>query len=69
MGTIPSVAGMMEMSAEILYKFSYQDCMDAAFDGRFILSADCDVPPSTPDENMIAVVKAAKDAEKVLFRE
>lgn len=67
MGTIPSVAGMMEMSPEELYKFSYQECMDAAYDGRFILSADCDVPPSTTDENMMAVVKAAKDAEKVLF--
>ena len=41
--------------------------MDAAYDGRFIFSADCDVPPSTTDENMMAVVKAAKDAEKVLF--
>ena len=67
MGTIPSVAGMMEMTAFELYKFSYQECMDGAFDGRFILSADCDVPPSTTDENMMAVVKAAKDAEKVLF--
>ena len=67
MGTIPSVAGMMEMSADELYKFAYQECMDGAFDGRFILSADCDVPPSTTDENMKAVVQAAKDAEKVLF--
>lgn len=67
MGTIPSVAGMMEMSEEELYKFAYQECMDGAYDGRFILSADCDVPPSTTDENMKAVVRAAKDAEKVLF--
>ena len=41
--------------------------MDGAKDGRFILSADCDVPPSTSDENMKAVVQAAKDAEKGLF--
>ncbi len=67
MGTIPSVAGMLEMSADELYKFAYQECMDGAKDGRFILSADCDVPPSTPDENMRAVVQAARDAEKVLF--
>lgn len=42
-------------------------CMDGAYEGRFILSADCAVPPSTTDENMKAVVRAAKDAEKVLF--
>lgn len=67
MGTIPSVQVMMEYEPEELYKFAYQECMDGAFDGRFILSADCDVPPSTSDENMKAVVQAAKDAEKVLF--
>ena len=41
--------------------------MDGARDGRFILSGDCDVSPLTPDENVKAVVRAAKDAEKVLF--
>lgn len=41
--------------------------MDAAQDGRFILSGDCDVPPGTSDENMKAAVRAAKDAEKILF--
>ena len=67
MGTIPSVRVMMEYGPDELYKFAYQECMDGAKDGRFILSADCDVPPSTSDENMKAVVQAAKDAEKVLF--
>ena len=67
MGTIPSVHVMMEYEPDELYKFAYQECMDGAKDGRFILSADCDVPPSTSDENMKAVVRAAKDAEKVLF--
>lgn len=67
MGTIPSVHVMMEYEPEKLYSFAYQECMDGAWDGRFILSADCDVPPSTSDENMKAVVRAAKDAEKVLF--
>ena len=41
--------------------------MDGARDGRFILSGDCDVSPMTPDENVIEAVRAAKDAEKVLF--
>lgn len=67
MGCIPSVGVMMEADPEELYQFAYQECMDGAKDGRFILSADCDVPPSTSDENMRAVVRAAKDAEKVLF--
>lgn len=67
MGCIPSVAVMMEAPEDELYRFAYQECMDGAKDGRFILSADCDVPPSTSDENMRAAVRAAKDAEKVLF--
>lgn len=67
MGAIPSVRVMMEYEPDELYKYAYQECMDGAKDGRFILSADCDVPPSTSDENMKAVVQAAKDAEKVLF--
>lgn len=67
MGTIPSVPVLMEGTEEEVYNFSYQECMDGAKDGRFILSGDCDVPPFTPDENMKAVVRAARDAEKVLF--
>ena len=43
--------------------------MDAAYDGWFILSGDCDLPPQTPDENIRAAVRAARDAEKVLFGE
>ena len=68
MGCIPSVAGMLESSSEDLYKFAYQECLDGAKDGRFILSADCDVPPATSVENMQAVIRAARDAEKVLFK-
>lgn len=68
MGTIPSVHVMMEYEPDELYKFAYQECMDGAKDGRFILSADCDVPPSTSDENMKAVVQAAKDTEKALYK-
>lgn len=67
MGCIPSVSVMLEATEDELYRFAYQECMDGAADGRFILSPDCDVPPSTPDVNMKAVVRAAKDAEKLLF--
>ena len=57
----------MEGTPEEVYKYAYQECMDGARDGRFILSGDCDVSPMTPDENVIEAVRAAKDAEKVLF--
>ena len=58
---------LMEGTPEEVYKYAYQECMDGARDGRFILSGDCDVSPMTPDENVIEAVRAAKDAEKVLF--
>ena len=45
MGTIPSVHVMMEYEPDELYKFAYQECMDGAKDRRFILSADCHIPP------------------------
>ena len=66
-GNIPCCSVLMEGSEQEVYDFAYQECMDGARDGRFILSGDCDVSPLTPDENVKAVVRAAKDAEKVLF--
>lgn len=69
MGNIPSVRIMLESSEQEVYDFAYQECMDAAYDGRFILSGDCDLPPQTPDENIRAAVRAAREAEKVLFGE
>ena len=67
MGNIPCVRVMLEQSEEEVYRFAYQECMDAAQDGRFILSGDCDLSPQTPDVNIMAAVRAARDAEKVLF--
>ena len=67
MENIPCVSVLMEGTPEEVYKYAYQECMDGARDGRFILSGDCDVSPMTPDENVMAAVRAAKDAEKVLF--
>ncbi|MEG1505800.1 MAG: uroporphyrinogen decarboxylase family protein, partial [Lachnospiraceae bacterium] len=67
MGTIPCCSVLMEGTEEEVYRFAYQECMDGAKDGRFILSGDCDVSPLTPDENVMASVRAAKDAEKTLF--
>ena len=67
MGNIPCVSVLMEGTEQQVYDFAYQECIDGARDGRFILSGDCDLPPATPDENIKAAVRAAKDAEKVLF--
>lgn len=67
MGNIPCCSVLMEGTEKEVYEYAYQECMDGAKDGRFILSGDCDVSPLTSDENVIAVVRAAKDAEKVLF--
>lgn len=67
MGNIPCCSVLMEGTEEEVYQFAWQECMDGARDGRFILSGDCDVSPLTSDENIRAAVRAAKDAEKVLF--
>lgn len=67
MGSIPCVSVLLEGTEQEVYDFCYKECMDGAKDGRFILSGDCDVPPATPDANIRAAVRAAKDAEKVLF--
>lgn len=68
MGNIPCCSVFLESSEEEVYQYAYQECMDGGWDGRFILSGDCDIPPATPDENIRAAIRAAKDAEKVLFR-
>lgn len=67
MGNIPSVPMLLEKDAQANYDFAYEECIENAKDGRFILSADCDVSPLTPDDHIEAVVRAARDAEKVLF--
>ncbi|MDR0648035.1 MAG: hypothetical protein LBF92_01695 [Synergistaceae bacterium] len=68
MGNIPCCSVLMDGTPEEACRYAYRECMDAV-KGRFILSGDCDVPPPTTDENIKAVVRAAKDAEKVLFGE
>ena len=60
MGNIPCVSVLMEGTPEEVYKYAYQECMDGARDGRFILSGDCDVSPMTPDENVIEAVRCRK---------
>jgi uroporphyrinogen-III decarboxylase len=66
MGNIPCCSVLMEGTADEVYNYAYRECMDAV-KGRFILSGDCDVSPLTPDANIKAAVRAAKDAEQALF--
>jgi uroporphyrinogen-III decarboxylase len=66
MGNIPCCSVLMDGTEDEVYKYAYQECIDAV-KGRFILSGDCDVSPLTPDGNIKAAVRAAKDAEKALF--
>ena len=67
MGNIPCCSILMEGTEQKVYNYALQECLDGGYDGRFILSGDCDLSPLTPDENIVAAVRAAKDAEKILF--
>lgn len=67
MGEIPCVKVFFDGTPEEVYNYAYQECMDGGYDGRFIVSGDCDIPPATTDENMKAYVQAAKDATEKLF--
>lgn len=67
MGNIPCVPVLFEGTEEQVYDFTYNDCIVGSKYGRFICAGDCDLAPPTSDENIIASVKAAKDAEKELY--
>lgn len=68
MGQVPSASIMLFGTPEQVYEASYADCMAAGGRGRFILSPDCGMPPNVSDENMHAMVRAARDAERDLFQ-
>ena len=67
MGQIPSAPVMLFGSPEQVYQAAYADCMMAGGHGRFILSPDCGMPPNVSDDNIRAMVQAARDAEKALW--
>lgn len=66
MGQAPCVPVMMNGDPETVYNECLSECLIGAVGGGFILSADCGLPPNTPDENIKAMIQAAKDAEKQL---
>lgn len=65
-GNIPCVPVLFEGTKEQVYEYTYNDCMVGSKYGKFISSGDCDLAPATTDENVMAAVKAARDAEKEL---
>ena len=68
-GNLDCIADILERSSESLYERAVQDAMAGAPSGRFILSSDCDISPKTSDENMRAIVRAARDVQKKLDAE
>lgn len=66
MGQIPSASTMVMGSAEEVYQAAIQECLKGAEGGGFILSPDCGMPGKTPDENVRALIRAARDAEIAL---
>ena len=60
MGNVDPITIMWNGTPEQIREESYK-CIDAAgADGRFILSAGCEVPKDTPLQNIQAIVMAAK---------
>ena len=66
-GNLPCIDVILNQSPDEVYKASYADAVAGAAGGRYVLSSDCDVSPLTSDENIAAMVRAAKDAEHTLF--
>lgn len=66
MGQVPSISVMMLGDANMVMKEGIQDCLQAGENGGFILSADCGLPAKTPEENIRALVGAAREAEQLL---
>lgn len=66
-GNLPCIDVILNGTPEEVYKAAYKDSMDGGPSGRFILSSDCDISPQSSDENILAIVKAGRDADKALW--
>ena len=66
MGQVPAAFTMLMKTAEEVYQEGLEQCLTAAENGGFILSADCGLPGNVPPENIHALIRAARDAEKIL---
>lgn len=66
-GNLPCIKLLLNQTPENVYKAAYEDALAGGSGGRYILSSDCDISFQTSDENIVAIVKAARDADKALW--
>jgi MtaA/CmuA family methyltransferase len=60
-GNVNPITELMSATPETVRAASQASFEKAGKNGRFILSPGCEVPPSTPYENLEALVESAKD--------
>lgn len=59
-GNLNPVAEMMDATLEMIHTASQRSFAQAGQNGKFILSPGCELPPSTPPENLDALVESAR---------
>lgn len=59
-GNLNPVTEMMDATPEIIQAASQRSFAQAGQHGKFILSPGCELPPSTPPENLDALVESAR---------
>jgi|SRR5581483_342679 MtaA/CmuA family methyltransferase len=59
-GNLNPVTEMMDATPEIIHAASQRSFAQAGQHGKFILSPGCELPPSTPPENLDALVESAR---------
>lgn len=59
-GNLNPVTEMMDATPEVIQTASQRSFAEAGRHGRFILSPGCELPPSTPPENLKTLVECAK---------
>lgn len=58
-GNLNTFDVMLNKTADEVYEISRQRCELAAKKGGFILAPGCDLPPDTPEDNILAMTRAA----------
>lgn len=60
MGNVKTVDSLLNGTTELVQQETLKCIKDGAAGGRFILSADCLIPPKVPHENFLALVETGK---------
>lgn len=60
-GNLNPITEMMDATPDVIRKASQKSFEQAGKQGKFILSPGCELPPSTPPENLETLVKAAAE--------